>query len=293
MNHVGVVGAGVMGAGVTQSLAEHGHRVTLVDVSDVLLSRARNDIVRNARMSRMLGSTAPALDPQLIRCTTDLGELAEVEYVIENITEKWELKKDLYPRLDQICGPDVIFAANTSALSITRLAALTDRGDRVVGTHFLNPGPLKETVEVIRGWHTSPRTLERTLALLQAFGKAGIVVTDSPGFVSNRVLMLTINEAIFLVQDQVADVHDIDQIFTSCFGHRMGPLATADLIGLDTILYSIEVLYESYNDSKYRPCPLLKRMVDAGLHGRKSGQGFYAYNSTESTPKPILQEVMK
>jgi 3-hydroxybutyryl-CoA dehydrogenase len=141
----------------------------------------------------------------------------------------------------------------------------------------MNPVPLKSTVEVIRGYHTSEQTLETALALLARMGKTGIVVNDSPGFVSNRVLMLTINEAIFLLQDGVASAEDIDTIFKNCFGHKMGPLETADLIGLDTILYSIEVLYEAFNDSKYRPCPLLKKMVDAGLHGRKSGTGFYKY----------------
>jgi len=169
------------------------------------------------------------------------------------------------------------FAANTSAYSITRIGSLTQRPDRVLGMHFMNPVPLKPTVEVIRAFHTSQATVDTALALLKGMGKEGIVVNDMPGFVSNRVLMLTINEAVWLVQDQVATPEDVDRIFVTCFGHKMGPLETADLIGLDTILFSIEVLYESFNDSKYRPCPLLRKMVDAGLHGRKSGQGFYSY----------------
>ncbi len=143
--------------------------------------------------------------------------------------------------------------------------------------HFMNPVPMKRMVEVIRGFHTSEQTLGTARELLAGFGKECVVVSDSPGFVSNRVLMLTVNEAAFLVHDRVAPAEDVDRIFTECFGHKMGPLATADLIGLDTILYSIEVLYESFNDDKYRPCPLLKKMVDAGLHGRKNGKGFYAY----------------
>jgi 3-hydroxybutyryl-CoA dehydrogenase len=143
--------------------------------------------------------------------------------------------------------------------------------------HFMNPVPLKPTIEVIKGWHTSAATVDRALELLRIMEKDGVVVSDAPGFVSNRVLMLTINEAVYLVQDGVAEAEDVDRIFTSCFGHKMGPLATADLIGLDTILYSIDVLYESFNDSKYRPCPLLQKMVHAGLHGRKSGQGFYLH----------------
>jgi 3-hydroxybutyryl-CoA dehydrogenase len=272
------VGAGVMGVGVAQNLAERGHDVILVDVGEDILARARREIRANSRLGRLLGAGGPPLDPELVHCTTDPEQLADAEFVIENITEKWELKRAVYPQLDRVCSPDVVFAANTSAISITRLGSLTGRPDRVIGMHFMNPVPMKPAVEVIRGWHTSDRTVEQALALLESLGKEGIVVSDAPGFVSNRVLMLTINEAVYLVQDRVASADDVDRIFTSCFDHRMGPLATADLIGLDTILYSIEVLYDSFNDSKYRPCPLLKQMVDAGLHGRKSGQGFYSYH---------------
>lgn len=277
MQRVGVIGAGVMGVGVAQSLAQHGTDVTLVDVSDEVLERAQEDIVRNARMSRLLGSDAPELDVSRLRLTTDYEQLHDADFVIENTTEKWDIKAAAYPRMDAICRPGVVFAANTSAISITRLASLTSRPDRILGMHFMNPVPLKPTVEVIRGWHTSQDTVDTALELLRGMDKEGVVVSDAPGFVSNRVLMLTINEAIYLVQDSVATAEDVDRVFTSCFGHRMGPLATADLIGLDTILYSIEVLYESFNDSKYRPCPLLKRMVDAGLHGRKSGEGFFVH----------------
>jgi len=155
---------------------------------------------------------------------------------------------------------------------------MTQRPQKVLGMHFMNPVPLKTTVEVIRGYHTTGETLETAKRLLALMGKQAIVVADSPGFVSNRVLMLTINEAIFLLHERVASAEDIDGIFKNCFGHKMGPLETADLIGLDTILFSIEVLYEEFNDSKFRPCPLLKQMVDAGLHGRKNGRGFYTYN---------------
>jgi 3-hydroxybutyryl-CoA dehydrogenase len=166
---------------------------------------------------------------------------------------------------------------DTSCYSITRVGALTQRPDKVIGIHFMNPVPLKPTVEVIKGWHTSPETIAITNALLKRMGKDSVLVNDSPGFVSNRILMLTVNEAAFTVQDGVANAQEVDEIFKKCFGHKMGPLETADLIGLDTILYSVEVLHESFGDSKYRPCPLLKKMVDAGLLGRKSGQGFYKY----------------
>jgi 3-hydroxybutyryl-CoA dehydrogenase len=278
MQSVGVVGAGVMGTGVAQTLAQYGSKVVLVDVAEATLEHARQQIVANARMSRLLGSRAPELDPELVHIATDYDALADVDFVVENITEKWDLKRAVYPRLDAVCRPEVVFAANTSAISITRIGALTSRPDRVIGMHFMNPVPLKPTVEVIKGWHTSQETVDQALALLGTVEKNGVVVSDAPGFVSNRVLMLTINEAAYLVQEGVATAEEVDRIFTSCFDHKMGPLATADLIGLDTILYSIEVLEESFSDSKYRPCQLLKRMVDAGLHGRKSGRGFYTYD---------------
>lgn len=279
MTRVGVVGAGLMGVGVAQSVAEHGHEVTLVDVSTEALELAEQDLVRNVRLSRMLGRSNAEVADILKRTTftTDYGLLSTAEFVVENATENWEIKQKIYPLLDSVCDENVVFAANTSAISITRLAKLTGRQDRVLGIHFMNPVPLKDTVEVIRGWHTTDRTIAVARDLLDSIGKKSVVVKDFPGFVSNRVLMLTVNEAAFLVQDGVAPAEDVDEIFRSCFEHKMGPLETADLIGLDTILYSIDVLYDSFQDSKYRPCPLLKKMVDAGLFGRKSGEGFYKY----------------
>jgi 3-hydroxybutyryl-CoA dehydrogenase len=277
MKRVGVVGAGVMGTGLAQNLGQCGFEVVLTDLSEEILAQAAERIRANVRMGKLLGNGGPGFDPELIAYSTDYQRLAEVDFLIENITEKWDLKKEIYPRLDEICRSGVVFAANTSAISITRLAGLTGRPAEVLGMHFMNPVPMKPTVEVIKGWHTSEQTLDTAMELLAGMGKEGIIVADAPGFVSNRVLMLTVNEAMYLVQENVASAEDVDRIFKSCFGHKMGPLETADLIGLDTILYSVEVLYESFNDSKYRPCPLLKQMVDAGLHGRKSGQGFYTY----------------
>ncbi len=279
MTSVGVVGAGLMGVGVAQSVAEHGHEVTLVDVSTEALELAEQELVRNVRLSRMLGRSNAEVADVLKRTTftTDYDLLSTAEFIVENATENWEIKQRIYPALDSICPENVVFAANTSAISITRLAKLTGRPDRVLGIHFMNPVPLKDTVEVIRGWHTTDQTIGVARDLLDSIGKKSVVVKDSPGFVSNRVLMLTVNEAAFLVQDGVAPAEDVDEIFRSCFEHKMGPLETADLIGLDTILYSIDVLYDSFQDSKYRPCPLLKQMVDAGLFGRKSGEGFYKY----------------
>ncbi len=278
---IGVVGAGVMGVGVAQNLAQTGHRVILIDVADTILKHAEAEIRKNIRLQFMLskekGKESVNEILQRITFTQDNRLFTDVDFVIENATEKWEIKKSIYEQIDAICPEQVIFAVNTSAISITRVGSLTRRPTQVIGTHFMNPVPMKSTVEVICGYHTSQETIATTKNVLACMGKDCIVVNDMPGFVSNRVLMLTVNEAVYLVQDQVASAEEVDRIFKSCFGHPMGPLETADLIGLDTILYSVDVLYESYNDSKYRPCPLLKKMVDAGLHGRKSGQGFYTY----------------
>lgn len=278
---VGVVGAGVMGVGVAQNLAQTNHQVILVDISENILDQAKQQIRNNIRFQGFFKKTDSTESPDIvlnrIEFSTNYKFLEKVDFVVENVTEKWDIKKQVYSLLNSICPADSVFAANTSAIPITRIASVTKRADKVIGMHFMNPVPMKPMVEVIRGYHTSEQTIEIAKKMLAQMGKECIIVNDSPGFVSNRVLMLTINEAVFLLQDQVATVEDVDKIFKSCFGHKMGPLETADLIGLDTILFSIEVLYENFNDSKYRPCPLLKKMVDAGLHGKKSGKGFYVY----------------
>ncbi|WP_375501135.1 3-hydroxyacyl-CoA dehydrogenase family protein [uncultured Nostoc sp.] len=280
---VGVVGAGVMGIGLSQSLAQTGHNVILLDISDKILEQAKQEIKNNIRFQQLFTKNKQVNQPDdilsNITFSTDYQLLQDAEFVIENATEKWQIKKNIYEKIDVICPPETVFAANTSAIPITRIASVTKRASKVIGMHFMNPVPMKPAVETIRGYHTSNETIETAKKLLSQMEKECILVNDSPGFVSNRILMLTINEAIFLLQEQVASVEEVDRIFKTCFGHKMGPLETADLIGLDTILFSIEVLYESFNDSKYRPCSLLKKMVDAGLHGRKSGQGFYTYNN--------------
>jgi 3-hydroxybutyryl-CoA dehydrogenase len=278
---VGVIGAGVMGVGVAQNLAQTHHQVILIDLTEEILERARREIAMNIRFHGLFAKDGKEESVgellERIEFSTDQERLREAVFVIENIPEKWDLKQRAYQQLDAICPENCVFAANTSSIPITRLASVTRRPSMVIGLHFMNPVPMKQTVEMIRGYHTSAETIENTKALLTRMGKTCIIVNDSPGFVSNRVLMLTINEAIFLLQEQVASAEEVDHIFRACFGHKMGPLETADLIGLDTILFSIEALYESFNDGKYRPCPLLKKMVDAGLYGRKSGKGFYTY----------------
>ena len=285
---VGVVGAGVMGRGVAQALAQTGHQVILLDISNEILASAKKEIKGNIRVYNLFAekkltiSTAQILSN--ITFATDYELLANADFVVENATEKLEIKQPIYHKLDAICPPETILAVNTSAIPITRLAGLTKRPSKVLGMHFMNPVPLKPTVEVIRAYHTSEETLAQAYQLLAQMGKKGITVNDSSGFVTNRVMMLTVNEAIFLLQEQVATASEIDRLFEQCFGHKMGPLATADLIGLDTVLLSIEVLYENFNDSKYRPCPLLRKMVDAGLYGRKSGQGFYTYTKHSKQP---------
>jgi 3-hydroxybutyryl-CoA dehydrogenase len=280
LNAIGVVGAGVMGTGLAQAVAQAGLRALLVDTSDAVLIAAKSKIQNNLRFQRLFQKDS-AVDSQEVstRIETSIHYevLREADFVVENVTEKIEVKSQAYAQMEAVCPAHCIFAANTSAIPITRIAAMTRRPNRVLGMHFMNPVPLKTTVEVIRGYHTSEETLRTAKGLLTLMGKEAIVVADSPGFVSNRVLMLTINEAIFLLHERVAAPEDIDAIFKNCFGHKMGPLETADLIGLDTILFSIEVLYEEFKDGKFRPCPLLGQMVAAGLHGRKSGRGFYNY----------------
>ncbi|MGX7825908.1 3-hydroxyacyl-CoA dehydrogenase family protein [Actinokineospora sp. 24-640] len=283
MTVIGVIGAGVMGVGVAQNLASAGFDVVLVDRDEQILDKARATIAMNARLSKLMGG--PELDPAalLARITTAVGvpAAAKAELIVENVTENWDVKREVYRQLDAECGPDTVFVVNTSAIPITKVASVTRRPDKVIGVHFMNPVPAKPVVELIPGVHTSPETVERTRAVLHAMGKREVDVKDSCGFISNRVLMLTVNEAAYLVHEGVADAASVDEVFRGCFGHPMGPLETADLIGVDTILYSVEVLYEHYADSKYRPCPLLKQMTDAGLHGRKSGRGFYTYDTAQ------------
>ncbi|MEU9803145.1 3-hydroxyacyl-CoA dehydrogenase NAD-binding domain-containing protein [Streptomyces sp. NPDC051000] len=278
---IGVIGAGTIGRGVAQSFAESGFEVVLVDISPAQLDSATEQIGRDLLVQPMLLGKPLKEDAKTvldrITTATELTALAGVDFVVENVTEDWAVKRSVYEQIDTICRPGVIFGVNTSAVPITRVGSVTGRPAEILGLHFMNPVPMMDTVEVVSGHFTSEATLHTALGLLSEMGKEGIVVQDAPGFITNRVLMVTINEAIFCVQEGIASAEDVDKMFRGCFGHKMGPLETGDLIGLDTILNSITVMYESYKDSKYRPAPLLQRMVDARLLGRKTGQGFYTY----------------
>lgn len=276
-----VIGAGVMGGDVALDLAGHGYEVVLKDLTDEVLEKAKDNIRKTYNFVRMMkkGYFSSSIDEILskIRFVTDYDDFGEADIVIENITESFDAKRQLYSELRNVCRDDTIYGVNTSCISITKIGALMPWPENVIGMHFLNPVPMKPLVEVVRGHHTTDDTVDKTKAFLKSLDKTCVVVNDMPGFVTNRVLMLTINECVWLVQDGVSEPKDIDKIFKLGFGHKMGPLATADLIGLDTILDSLLVLYESYNDPKYRPCPLLRKMVDAGLCGKKSGKGFFDY----------------
>jgi 3-hydroxybutyryl-CoA dehydrogenase len=280
---VAVIGAGIMGSDIALDLSNHGYNVILKDLTNELLIEAENKIKRSYRFAKMMKKSvfSSSIDDILSRImfATDYEGFHEVDIVIENITERYEAKKKLYLELRDICRDDTIFGVDTSCISITKIGALMPHPENVIGMHFMNPMPLKTLVEVVRGHYTSDETISETRRFLKSLNKTCVVVNDFPGFVSNRVLMLTINACIWLVHDKVSVPKDIDTIFKLGFGHKMGPLSTADLIGLDTVLNSLVVLYDSYNDPKYRPCPLLRKMVDMGLFGKKSGKGFFEYKT--------------
>ncbi len=278
--NVAVLGAGTMGNGIAQVFAQAGHRVVLRDLSQDILDRARDSIDKSLAKLAEKGKIAPAdREGTLGRLTTatDLGAVAGADLVVEAIVEKLEVKAEVFRELDEISGPEAILASNTSSISITKLGAVTKRPDKVIGMHFMNPVPLMVLVEVIRGQATSDETTRTVMELAKALGKTPVEVNDYPGFVSNRVLMPMINEAIYCVYENVATPEAIDQVMKLGMNHPMGPLTLADFIGLDVCLAILEVLHDGLGDPKYRPCPLLTRMVDAGWLGRKSGRGFYDY----------------
>lgn len=281
---VGVIGAGTIGTGVVTDLVMHRIHAVVVDTSSAALHKAGKEVLKNVRFARLWTKKAPQVTPeeaqQHMHLTQNLEEVAECDFIVENVPERWDVKRPIYERLDAFMPPEVCFGPNTSCLSITQIASTTKRPAQVVGIHFMNPVHLIKSVEAIRGFHTSQRTLDLLLALFAQMGKEAIVVEDFPGFVSNRISHVFMNEAAFVLQDSLAAPEAIDRIFRGCFGHKMGPLETADLIGLDTVMNSLNVLHDSFRDPKYRCCPLLVKLVHAGHLGRKTGRGFYTYPET-------------
>jgi len=278
---IGVVGAGQMGAGIAHVAALAGKRVVLVDVTPDLAGKGLRGIEKNLSRQVEKGKVS-ALDRDAalarIAATADLSRLAEADLVVEAIVENEAVKRDLFARLDALVPPLTILATNTSSISITRLAAGTKRPERFIGMHFMNPVPVMALVEVIRGIATSDETTEAVLALAKDLGKTALLCRDFPGFVANRILLPMLNEAFFVVHEGVATSEAVDGIMKLGMNHPMGPLALADFIGLDTCLAILRVLHQGLGDDKYRPCPLLVQMVDAGWHGRKTGRGFYRYD---------------
>ncbi|WP_072691316.1 3-hydroxyacyl-CoA dehydrogenase family protein [Rhodococcus marinonascens] len=278
--NIGVVGAGTMGAGVAECLAQSGHQVIVVepdaDVVELARSRTR-DSLRLAILLGRGGGPTPAEVAARVQWTGQMSDLAEATVVIECVPERIDLKARVFAELDRVCPPDALLASCTSGIPVDRLAANTTRPENVVGLHFMNPAPLKDMVEVVRGPRTSPQSLSRALALVESLNKTGIVVGDGPGFVLNRVLMLCIGEAAATVEAGLADPEAVDALFEGCLGHPMGPLRTADLIGLDNVHDTMTALRELTGDDHYDPPESLVALVEAGHLGRKTGQGFHDY----------------
>ena len=280
MQRVGVVGAGTMGNGIAHVFARCGYNVVLCDVEQKFLDRALATISKN--LDRELAKGKITTDDKAaalgrIQPVTDRGQLADCDFVVEAATEKFETKTEIFRDLDRLLRPEIILATNTSSISITKLAALTKRPDKVIGMHFFNPVPVMKLVEVIRGLATSQETFATVRDLAVKLEKTPVEVNDAPGFVSNRVLMPLLNEAMYAVMEGVATPEAVDEVFKLGMAHPMGPLTLADFIGLDVCLDVMRVMHSGLGDPKYRPCPLLVKMVDAGWLGRKSGRGFYRY----------------
>ena len=289
---IGVVGAGQMGAGIAQVAAQAGISVLLHDVGQEVLKRSIDGLERNVDRMIARGRIKPEQrDAMLRRIDTSarLDDLADQDFVIEAILENEEAKIELFKKLDQVCPAPVIFASNTSSISITKMGARTSRADRVIGMHFMNPVPAMKLVEIIRGLATSQETFEQTRSLAERLGKNTMTAEDFPGFIVNRVLLPMINEAIYTMYEGVGGVSDIDIAMKLGTNQPMGPLELADLIGLDTCLAIMEVMHRTFGDDKYRPCPLLKKYVDAGYLGRKAGRGFYMYTEQGVAIPPVAR----
>ena len=282
---IGVIGAGTMGHGIAQVAAGSGFEARLIDTSaDALeqgLGRIDKGLARLQSKEKISAEEKETIRSRIVG-SSDVSAVADVDLVVEAIVEKLDVKSALFTELDRICAVDTILASNTSSISITRLAAMTGRAGKVIGMHFMNPVPVMKLVEIIRGLATDQETFDVVVEAAKTMGKTPVEVHDAPGFVSNRVLMPMINEAIFCLHEGVGDARAIDEVMRLGMNHPMGPLALADLIGLDVCLDILRVLHRGFADPKYRPCPLLIKMVDAGYLGRKSGRGFYTYGDGES-----------